>query len=174
MAASFISFLDKPKMPEDSHCRPVSLKSVKNRKSFLSLSVSIRVYPRFQPLFLFELTMSFSLPLDLRSALRGLARDRAFTLFSILALALSLGLNGSLLVLSRAFLLRPAPVAQPAALLEVADVWKQNVSADYRGSTTAYEAVRVLPEFEGTALCAGRSPGAGTGPMAATRCRSWR
>ncbi len=87
-----------------------------------------------------------SLSLDLRSALRGLARDRAFTLFSVLALALGLGLNGSLLVLSRAFLLRSAPVAAPEALLEIHDLSRTPGPNDAEGSNSAFEAARNLPE----------------------------
>jgi len=94
---------------------------------------------------------------DLRAALRGLARDRAFTFFCVLALALGLGLNGSLLVLSRAFLLRPGPVRDPGTLVEVLDDSREGAKGDREGSTTAYAAVRELPEFVAVALAPCRS-----------------
>lgn len=89
---------------------------------------------------------------ELVQSFRSLTRDRAFTLFSILALALGLGLNGSLLVLSRTFLFRSAPVAAPETLLEVKD--SPNIPSKWgtSGSSTAYDALRQLSAFSGTAL----------------------
>jgi len=89
---------------------------------------------------------------DLRFALRSLKRDRAFMLFSVIALALGLGLNGALLVLSRTFFLRDAPVANPGSLLEVLDGRPGISAGEQHGSTTAYDAVRGLPEFQGVAF----------------------
>lgn len=83
---------------------------------------------------------------DFRSALRGLIRDRTFTIFSILALALGLGLNGSLLVLSRTFLLRSAPVADPDSLLEIRDISRKKAGGDATGSASAFEAIAEMPE----------------------------
>jgi predicted permease len=96
------------------------------------------------------------MPTDFRAALRGLLRDRVFTLFSVLALALGLGLNGSLLVVSRTFLLQPPPVAQAGSLLEVVDDDVDPARQDHLGSSNAYAAVRDLPDFEGVALASSR------------------
>lgn len=91
---------------------------------------------------------------ELLQSLRSLARDRAFTLFSILALALGLGLNGSLLVLSRTFLMRPAPVTAPETLLEVKDISNEDPKPIDRksGSSSAYYGLHQLPPFSETAL----------------------
>ncbi len=91
---------------------------------------------------------------ELIQSLRSLTRDRAFTFFSVLALALGLGLNGALLVLSRTFLLRPAPVMEPGTLLEVMDLSNHASKPEggESGSTSAYDALRHLPAFAETAL----------------------
>ena len=74
-----------------------------------------------------------------------------------MALALGLGVNGSLLVLSRTFLLRPAPVTAPETLLEVADKSSKvkEVNGRYFGSSTAYSALHQLAAFNGTAFAGG-------------------
>ena len=94
---------------------------------------------------------------DLRFAFRSILREKGLALFSILSLALGLGLNGSLLVLSRTFLLSPAPVANPGTLLEVIDEKGDPAKDDLLGSTTAFAAARELPEFESVALASSRA-----------------
>jgi predicted permease len=73
-------------------------------------------------------------------------------LFSVLALALGLGLNGALLVLSRTFLLRPAPVSQAASLFELKDLFNKAPEAEGWGSTTVYQELGGLACFQGMAL----------------------
>jgi predicted permease len=56
---------------------------------------------------------------DLRHALRGARRHRAFSALVIAILALGIGLNSALFSAVNALLLRPSPVADPARLVHV-------------------------------------------------------
>ncbi len=92
---------------------------------------------------------------ELKQSLRSLLRDRAFTFFSVLALALGLGLNGSILVLSHNFLFQSAPVKNPGSLFEVMDIWSSSTPETEReltGSATAYMELKKLPLFQDVCL----------------------
>jgi predicted permease len=56
---------------------------------------------------------------DLRYALRGLARRRGFTLIAVLSLALGIGANATIFTLLNGILLRSLPVRDPATLAAV-------------------------------------------------------
>lgn len=92
---------------------------------------------------------------ELKQSFRSLLRDRAFTFFSVLALALGLGLNGSILVLSRNFLLQSAPVKNPKNLFEVMDIWSSSTpetERELKGSATAYMELKRLTLFQDVCL----------------------
>src|SRR5260221_7289688 len=54
---------------------------------------------------------------DLRHALRGLGRDRAFTLVAVLSIGLGVGANSSIFSLVDQALLRRLPVKEPGSLV---------------------------------------------------------
>ena len=59
------------------------------------------------------------LALDVRLALRALARARSLSIPAVLSLALAIGANAAVFSLVNALLLRPLPVADPARLMSV-------------------------------------------------------
>jgi putative ABC transport system permease protein len=60
---------------------------------------------------------------DVRYGLRTLGRSRAFTVVTILTLALGIGANTALFSVTRAFLLRDLPYRDPHQLVNVYEVW---------------------------------------------------
>jgi predicted permease len=61
---------------------------------------------------------------DFRFSLRMLAKNRAFTAFAVLTLALGIGVNTAMFSLAANLLLRPLPVSQPSELAAVGTVTK--------------------------------------------------
>jgi predicted permease len=63
---------------------------------------------------------------DVRIAVRGLARNRAFVLVAVLSLALGIGANTTIFSLVNALLLRSVPVREPSRLVSLFTVDAQN------------------------------------------------
>ena len=61
---------------------------------------------------------------DVRFSLRMLAKNRAFTAFAVLTLALGIGVNTAMFSLAANLLLRPLPVSRPSELVAVGTVTK--------------------------------------------------
>src|SRR4051812_38092476 len=63
---------------------------------------------------------------DLRSTLRSLRRDKAFTAGVIATLALAIGGDPSVFTVVRSVLLRPLPMANPQELVSIGVVRREN------------------------------------------------
>src|ERR1035437_3731887 len=63
---------------------------------------------------------------DLRYGLRGLTKNRGFTVAAVLSLALGIGANTTVFTLLNAILLRPLPVRDPAGLAAVSTIDSHN------------------------------------------------
>src|SRR5512140_3526666 len=62
---------------------------------------------------------------DLREALRGLARDRLYSLVTILTLALTIGATTAVFSIVNGVLLKPLAYPEPDRLVFVREVWRQ-------------------------------------------------
>jgi len=99
---------------------------------------------------------------DLRYALRGLRKQRAFTAVAVLTLALGIGANTAIFTVINTVLLRPLPYEQPdrlVVLMETVSERPVSVSypnfVDWRNQTTALEniaAVRTRESFNLTGV----------------------
>jgi hypothetical protein len=67
-----------------------------------------------------------SLVQDIRYAVRGLGRSRAFALTAVLTLGIGLGINTVIFTLFNAYALRPLAVRDPSSLYQVLSQGKQN------------------------------------------------
>jgi|CZKC01.1.fsa_nt_gi putative ABC transport system permease protein len=66
---------------------------------------------------------------DVRFGLRTLAKNRSFTAFAVLTLALGIGVNTAMFSLAANLLLRPLPVSQPSELVAVGTLTKTTGAA---------------------------------------------
>jgi len=101
---------------------------------------------------------------DVRYALRGFIRNRAFTATAVVTLALGIGANAAVFTLLDALLLRSLPVSRPSELL----LLKLGSQQDQVGDPTfSYPMVQALDEereiFSGVAAFSGFGCSAGSG-----------
>jgi predicted permease len=91
---------------------------------------------------------------DLRTGMRRLARDRAFTLTAGLTLAFCLGANTALFSVVHHVLLRPLPVPEPDRILIMRNVYPNAGAADSSNSGVVdyYDRLRDVNVFEAQAL----------------------
>ncbi|MBV9773337.1 MAG: ABC transporter permease [Gemmatimonadetes bacterium] len=75
---------------------------------------------------------------DVRYAVRVLLRNPAFALVAVLTLSLGIGLTTSVFTLLNALVLRPLPVARPAELVTMAEVYEQG----FNGTQFSYDRYR--------------------------------
>src|SRR5687767_1465217 len=95
---------------------------------------------------------------DLRLALRGLRRDRAFTLTAITMLALAIGLNATVFTVMNAMLFRGNPLARRSDRLAYIDVRRPSGQAPAPILYSDFETWRTQANaFEGLAFQAGDS-----------------
>src|SRR4051794_587872 len=66
-----------------------------------------------------------SLPFDLRDAVRGLRRDRAYALTVIFTLALTIGATTAVFSIVDGVLLKPLAYAESQRLVTVREIWRQ-------------------------------------------------
>ena len=87
---------------------------------------------------------------DLRHGVRALARDKAFTITALVALALGVGASAGVFTLLDQVLLRPLPVHDPARLVQIE--WRGNkVGSNYgtgSGDTVSYPVCEELERLE--------------------------
>jgi predicted permease len=89
--------------------------------------------------------------LDLRYAIRLLARQRVFTLLALTTLALGIGANSAIFAVVNAVLLRPLPFSEPGRVVLIEDVIKKispggmpvtpSDLTEYQRSSKAFESV---------------------------------
>jgi putative ABC transport system permease protein len=91
---------------------------------------------------------------DVRFSLRMLAKNRAFTAFAVLTLALGIGVNTAMFSLAANLLLRPLPVSQPSELVAVGTLTKTTGSANPSLSWQMYAEYRDNSSASFTALAA--------------------
>ncbi len=83
-----------------------------------------------------------SLSNDIRFGLRMLAKNRSFTAFAVLTLALGIGVNTAMFSLAVNLLLRPLPVLQPSELVAVGTLTKTTGAANPGLSWQMFEEYR--------------------------------
>ena len=66
-----------------------------------------------------------SLPFDLRDAIRGLRRDRAYALTVIFTLALTIGATTAVFSIVDGVLLKPLAYAESQQLVTIRETWRQ-------------------------------------------------
>ncbi len=92
---------------------------------------------------------------DLRFAIRVLARDRGFTVTTILTLAICVGANAAMFAIVHSVLLRPLPVPEPEQLVHMYNAYPGAGLADDRGSTGVpdyFDRLRETDVFQEQAL----------------------
>lgn len=86
-------------------------------------------------------------PQDLRTALRGLVRDRSFTLAAVLCLALGIGASTSVFAIIDALFLRPPPgIREPRSLVRLDPSWSGRGSTGWAAGGMPYPAFVSLQE----------------------------
>src|SRR5262245_49717892 len=95
--------------------------------------------------------------LDLRLALRLLAKNRGFTAVALLTLALCIGANTAIFSAVYALMLRPLPYPQSDRIVEIYNTYGGNRSAsnvtqylDYKENTQSFSAFGLRKEYEGS------------------------
>src|SRR6478609_3236116 len=66
-----------------------------------------------------------SLPFDLRDALHGLRRDRAYALTVLFTLALTIGATTAVFSIVNGVLLKPLAYPEPERLVTIKEIWRQ-------------------------------------------------
>ncbi len=90
---------------------------------------------------------------DLRFGLRLLAKDRAFTLTTLLTLAVCIGANAAIFAIVNSVLLRPLPVPEPDRLVLLYNSYpRAGVERASNGVPDYYDRLREMDVFEEQAL----------------------
>ena len=102
---------------------------------------------------------------DIRYSFRALRRQPAFVAVAVLSLALAIGANSAIFSLADALLLRPLPVKNPAAVLDISGATPDNPSEgmsfpDYRDLRDKSRSFSGLAAYRLTTLAAAANPSA--------------
>jgi predicted permease len=102
---------------------------------------------------------------DIRYSLRALARQPAFLAVALLSLALAIGANSAIFSFADALLLRPLPIKNPAAVLDVSNATPDNPLEgmsfpDYRDLRDHNRSFIGLAAYRLTTLAAASNPAA--------------
>jgi predicted permease len=102
---------------------------------------------------------------DVRYSLRALGRQPAFVAVAVLSLALAIGANSAIFSFADAVLLRPLPVRNPAAVLDISNTTPDNLLEgmsfpDYRDLRDQSRSFSGLAAYRLTTLAAAANPAA--------------
>ena len=106
-----------------------------------------------------------SIFVDVRYSFRALGRQPAFAAVAVLSLALAIGANSAIFSFADALLLRPLPVKNPAAVLDVISTTPDNPFEgmsfpDYRDLRDKSRSFSGLSAYRLTSLAAASNPAA--------------